>query len=102
MAEAHWAPYPKSASGLSVPNLKVDQVTQSGIDTFSINVSSDQVAVNVWIEAVGIEGFFDQNAFLLHSPDAILEFTSLNSSVSTSELQNSLQIRSYKNSYVVQ
>ncbi len=64
LADGAWMPYPKSASGLAVPTLTIGTVTDvtatcaeavSGEynGCFDIDVSTDAIALYVWIEAVG-------------------------------------------------
>jgi len=108
---------PNVAQGLSLATLRVTSVSQDcsiscqeqepfKIDCqrscankvpiypkiFNVSLTTDQVALFVWLEALGISGRFEENGFLISSVNKTVRFYSRDGKVTEEQLQNSLQV----------
>ena len=104
-------PYPKNAYGLRVPKLGVnaskivdcplqlDKRSYLG-GCFEVTVTTDAVALYVWVGASGIRGRFSTNGFLLDSPQKTIHFYAKETVPSIETLANALNVRSIKNSVI--
>jgi len=89
-------------TGLQLPSLALRVLGTSNqliegpyVENYEVEVSTDNLALFVWVEAIGIKGRFSDNGFHLTSPTKIITFLA-KEYTSVEELEQSLQIRAYK------
>jgi hypothetical protein len=64
------------------------------VESYSITVSADSIALYVWLEMTGVKGRFSDNGFLLNTPTCEVVFLSQEFS-SAQELAERLSVRAY-------
>ena len=64
------------------------------VESYSITVSADSIALYVWLEMTGVKGRFSDNGFLLNTPTHEVVFLSQEFS-SAQELGERLSVRAY-------
>jgi len=84
--ETNWISCQKSCSEL----IAEDKPSYQSV--FLISLSTDNVALFVWLEAIGINGRFEENGFLMSARKKSLKFFSKDSGVTASQLQSSLRL----------
>ena len=105
-------PYPKDATGLRVPKLRAQVVKEvdcpSHLDKnsyiggcFEVTVTTDAVALYVWVGVSGMSGRFSSNGFLLDSPTKTIQFYAKEPVPSIETMAQALTVRSIKNSVVL-
>jgi len=89
----------KELIGFKAANITVTSVVP-GMDanTFEIEISTDTVALFVWLEANDIAGEFSDNGFLLVTPTRKIEFTA-KIDVTSDKLKDALTVVSLGDSY---
>ena len=104
-------PYPKYASGLRVPTLGVHLMEEKvdcppNLDPnayvggcFEVTVTTDAVAIYVWVETLGVSGRFSSNGFLLDSLTKTITFYA-KEEVDSESLARALKVRSIMNSEI--
>ena len=64
------------------------------VESYTIAVEADSIALYVWLEATGVKGRFSDNGFLLHT--AIREIVFLSKEfISVEMLESVLTVRAY-------
>ena len=80
---------------------QVQSVTQLSSDgsSFKIQLQTNQIAIFVWLEAIGIPGYFSENGFIFIRPQTSVCFYSWEADVTTARLSSSLKITSLMDVY---
>ncbi|CAG5129202.1 unnamed protein product, partial [Candidula unifasciata] len=91
---ASWLPlaYPKF-SKLLPADLKITSVIQVDENTFNIQVSTNAIALFVWLSTVNIPGHFSDNGFVMLTPVTTVQFLA-QALVSVDQLLAELHVRS--------
>ncbi|BFZ22342.1 hypothetical protein BsWGS_25381 [Bradybaena similaris] len=84
--------YPKY-SKLLPANVKVTAVTQVDQYSFNIQVSTDAIALFVWLATDNIQGHFSDNGFVMLTPDTTVKFYALEQ-VTADQISAQIRVRS--------
>uniref|UniRef100_A0A0B6ZRQ6 Beta-mannosidase Ig-fold domain-containing protein n=1 Tax=Arion vulgaris TaxID=1028688 RepID=A0A0B6ZRQ6_9EUPU len=89
-----WLPlaYPKFSSLLPA-EVKIDSVTSIDDYTFNIQVSTDAIALFVWLATDNIHGYFSDNGFVMLTPSIQIQFHA-QEVVTVDQLSSLLHVRS--------
>ena len=73
----------------------MNQVTTGPyVESYTIAVETDNIALYVWLEATGVRGRFSENGFLLNMPIREIVFLS-KEFISVQMLESILNVRAY-------
>ena len=104
-------PYPKDATTLRVPKMAAQVVKEVDCPSqleknvyiggcFEVTVTTDAVALYVWVGVSGMPGRFSSNGFLMDSPTKTIYFYAKEVVPSIETMAKALTVRSIKNSVV--
>ncbi|CAG9764678.1 unnamed protein product [Ceutorhynchus assimilis] len=84
-------------SSVASANVQISSVTQSGDNTFDVTVTSDNIALFVWLDSHAIRGTFSENGFLQVVSSKVVSFTS-SVNITVGELKEALSVTHLKDS----
>ncbi|KAF7271446.1 hypothetical protein GWI33_015668 [Rhynchophorus ferrugineus] len=82
-------------SNLPLSTVKATSISEAGTNTFDIVISSDNIAIFVWLDVDQIQGRFSHNGFLLVESSKTVSFSS-EQSITLQELQEALTVTHLK------
>jgi beta-mannosidase len=89
----------KELNGFEAANVTITSVTPgTNANTFVIDVTTDKVALFVWLEASDVAGQFSDNGFLLVTPTRTIEFIA-KEDVTSDKLKHAITIVSLADAY---
>lgn len=88
-------------TNLRVANLKIESVEEINNGTFSIRLSTDQVALFVWLDitTTSFHGIFSKNGFHMFEPELLISFHTDCQQVDAHLLETYLTVQTLVNSY---
>ncbi|XP_050296172.1 beta-mannosidase-like [Anthonomus grandis grandis] len=82
-------------SDLALANVQISDVKKSGTKTFVVTVTTDNIALFVWLDSHNVRGTFSENGFLLTQSNRTVTFKS-NDDVTLEALKNALSVTHLK------